>query len=82
MKTINITLIQNGEGVFAFTKDESNNLVYQEIGNHNNFYFSFDPNEGGNLNNDWEIVEMNGLDDEYKDMVETAIKQLKGNSND
>ena len=43
----------------------------------NDFYFSTDGNEGGNLSDDWNIVDMMGLDDEYKIMVEEAIKQLK-----
>jgi len=62
---------------FAFTRDETNNLVYQEVGKANDFYFSTDANSGGNLSDDWNIVDMMGLDDEYKIMVEVAIKQLK-----
>jgi len=63
-------------GTFAFTKDEDDTLLYQEIGDYNQFYFSTNRNEGGNLSDDWEVVDMMNLDHEYKLMVENAIKQL------
>ena len=72
-----ILIVKSDIGKFAFTRDETNNLVYQEVGKVNDFYFSTDENEGGNLSDDWNIVDMMGLDDEYKIMVEEAIKQLK-----
>ena len=50
-------------------------ILFEEIGT-TRIYFSTDKNEGGNLNDDWNIVDMMGLDDEYKTIVETAIKQL------
>ena len=77
IQTNKILIVKNNVGKFAFTRDETNNLVYQEVGKVNDFYFSTDKNEGGNLNDDWNIVDMMGLDDEYKIMVEEAIKQLK-----
>ena len=77
IQTNKILIVKSDAGKFAFTKDETNNLVYQEVGKVNDFYFSTDKNEGGNLNDDWNIVDMMGLDDEYKIMVEEAIKQLK-----
>ena len=52
-------------------------MVYQEVGEVNQFYFSTDRNEGGNLSDDWEIVDMMGLDEEYKLMVERAIEEFK-----
>jgi len=76
IETNKIVIIKSNLGRFAFTKDETNNLVYQEIGNVNQIYFSTDKNEGGNLSDDWNIVDMLGLDDDYKTIVETAIKQL------
>jgi hypothetical protein len=77
IQTNKILIVKSDVGKFAFTRDETNNLVYQEVGKVNDFYFSTDGNEGGNLNDDWNIVDMMGLDDEYKIMVEEAIKQLK-----
>jgi len=77
IQTNKILIVKSNVGKFAFTRDETNNLVYQEVGKVNDFYFSTDKNEGGNLNDDWNIVDMMGLDDEYKIMVEEAIKQLK-----
>jgi len=77
IQTNKILIVKSDVGKFAFTRDETNNLVYQEVGKVNDFYFSTDKNEGGNLNDDWNIVDMMGLDDEYKIMVEEAIKQLK-----
>jgi len=71
-----IVIVKSKVGRFAFTRDETNNLVYQEVGKVNDLYFSTDKNEGGNLNDDWNIVDMMGLDDEYKTIVEEAIKQL------
>ena len=76
MKTNKIVIIEDKLGKFAFTKDQNKNLVYQELGNVNQIYFSNNSNEGGNLNDDWNIVDMLGLDNEYKSIVETAIKQL------
>ena len=76
IETNKIVIIKSKVGKFAFTKDETNNLVYQEMGKVNDLYFSTDKNEGGNLSDDWNIVDMFGLDNEYKTMVETAIKQL------
>lgn len=76
MKTNKIIIIEDKLGKFAFTKDQNKNLVYQELGNVNQIYFSNNSNEGGNLNDDWNIVDMLGLDNEYKSIVETAIKQL------
>ena len=76
IQTNKILIVKSDIGKFAFTRDETNNLVYQEVGKVNDFYFSTDKNEGGNLNDDWNIVDMMGLDDEYKIMVEEAIKQL------
>jgi hypothetical protein len=77
IQTNKILIVKSDVGKFAFTRDETNNLVYQEVGKVNDFYFSTDENEGGNLSDDWNIVDMMGLDDEYKIMVEEAIKQLK-----
>lgn len=77
IQTNKILIVKSDIGKFAFTRDETNNLVYQEVGKVNDFYFSTDGNEGGNLSDDWNIVDMMGLDDEYKIMVEVAIKQLK-----
>jgi len=71
-----IVIVKSKVGKFAFTRDETNNLVYQEIGKFNDLYFSTDKNEGGNLSDDWNIVDMFTLDNEYKTMVETAIRQL------
>jgi hypothetical protein len=51
-------------------------LLCQTIGKHNQFYFSANENEGGNLNNDWDMVDMMGLDKDYIEIVEQAIKQL------
>ena len=77
IQTNKILIVKSDIGKFAFTRDETNNLVYQEVGKVNDFYFSTDGNEGGNLSDHWNIVDMMGLDDEYKIMVEEAIKQLK-----
>ena len=71
-----IVIVKSKVGKFAFTRDETNNLVYQEIGKFNDLYFSTDKNEGGNLSDDWNIVDMFGLDSEYKTIVEQAIKEL------
>ena len=76
IQTNKILIVKSDVGKFEFTRDETNNLVYQEVGKVNDFYFSTDGNEGGNLSDDWNIVDMMGLDDEYKIMVEVAIKQL------
>ena len=77
MLTTKIIIIESKLGKFAFTKDTDNNLVYQEFGKTNQIYFAFNPNEGGNLSNDWDMVNMLGLDNEYKSMVNEAIEQLK-----
>ena len=76
IETNKIVIVKSKVGRFAFTRDETNNLVYQEMGKVNDLYFSTDKNEGDNLSDDWNIVDMFGLDNEYKTMVETAIKQL------
>ena len=77
MKTSKIVIVENKLGKFAFTRDEKNNLISQEFGKENQIYFTTNPNEGGNLSDDWDMVDMFGLDDEYKNIVEEAIKQLK-----
>jgi hypothetical protein len=77
MKTSKIVIVESKLGKFAFTKDEKNNLISQEFGKVNQIYFTTNPNEGGNLSDDWDMVDMFGLDDEYKNIVEEAIKQLK-----
>mgnify|MGYP001254887905 FL=1 len=76
MKINKIVIIESEVGKFAFTKDEDDTLIYQEVGDYNQFYFSTDRNEGGNLSDDWEVVDMMNLDHEYKLMVENAIKEL------
>lgn len=76
MEVNKIVIIKSEVGKFAFTKDEDNTLIYQEVGDYNQFYFSTDRNEGGNLSDDWEVVDLMNLDHEYKLMVENAIKQL------
>ena len=43
----------------------------------NQFYFSTDRNEGGNLSDDWEDVDMMRLDQEYKLIVKKAIEELE-----
>jgi len=82
MKTSKIVIVENKLGKFAFTRDEKNNLISQEFGKENQIYFTTNPNEGGNLSDDWDMVDMFGLDDEYKNIVEEAIKQLKEANND
>ncbi len=77
MKTTKIIIIESKLGKFAFTKDEKNNLISQEFGEKNQIYFTTNLNEGGNLLDDWDMVDMLGLDNEYKNMVEKAIEQLK-----
>lgn len=76
MEVNKIVIIKSEVGKFAFTKDEDDTLIYQEVGDYNQFYFSTDRNEGGNLSDDWEVVDMMNLDHEYKLMVENAIKEL------
>ena len=76
IETNKIVIVKSNLGRFAFTRDKTNNLVYQKVGKVNDIYFSTDKNEGGNLSDDWNIVEMMGLDDEYKTIIEVAIKQL------
>tara|TARA_R110000823_G_scaffold302028_1_gene423151 strand:+ start:270 stop:506 length:237 start_codon:yes stop_codon:yes gene_type:complete len=77
MKINKIVIISSDQGNFAFTKDNSSvNLLYQVIGKHNQFYFSTNENEAGNLNNDWDIIDMMGLDKDYIKIVEEALKQL------
>ena len=81
MEVNKIVIIKSEVGKFAFTKDEDDTLIYQEVGDYNQFYFSTDRNEGGNLSDDWEVVDMMNLDHEYKSMVENAIKELQENYN-
>ena len=76
MKTSKIIIVESKLGKFAFTRDEKNNLISQEFGKTNQIYFTTDPNEGGNLSDDWDMVDMLGLDNQYKSMVEKAIEQL------
>ena len=76
MEVNKIVIVKSEVGKFAFTKDEDNTLIYQEVGDYNQFYFSTNRNEGGNLSDDWEVVDMTSLDHEYKLMVENAIKEL------
>ena len=76
MKTSKIIVVESKLGKFAFTRDEKNNLISQEFGKTNQIYFTTDPNEGGNLSDDWDMVDMFGLDNQYKSMVEKAIEQL------
>tara|TARA_R100001594_G_scaffold34008_1_gene62782 strand:+ start:2322 stop:2555 length:234 start_codon:yes stop_codon:yes gene_type:complete len=76
MKTSKIIVVESKLGKFAFTRDEKNNLISQEFGKTNQIYFTTDPNEGGNLSDDWDMVDMLGLDNQYKSMVEKAIEQL------
>ena len=76
MKTSKIVIVENKLGKFAFTRDEKNNLISQEFGKTNQIYFTTDPNEGGNLSDDWDMVDMFGLDSEYKSIVNEAIEQL------
>tara|TARA_R100001244_G_scaffold33589_1_gene31324 strand:- start:1068 stop:1250 length:183 start_codon:yes stop_codon:yes gene_type:complete len=59
MKTSKIIIVENKLGKFAFTRDEKNNLISQELDE-----------------NDWDMVDMFGLDNQYKGMVEKAIEQL------
>jgi len=74
MKVNKIVIINGDKGNFAFTKDDnSSNFFYQAIGENNQFYFSTDSNEGGNLNTDWDIVNIKHLDREY---IEIAKKSL------
>ena len=77
MEVNKIIIINSEVGKFAFTRDETNNLLYQEVVEFNQFYFSTDRNEGGNLSDDWEIVDMMSIDKEYKLMVERAIEEFK-----
>ena len=78
MKVNKIIIINSDQGNFAFTKAKNSvDLLYQEIGKDNQFYFSTDENEGGNLNNDWDMVDMMRLDKEYIEIIEQALKQLK-----
>lgn len=79
MEVNKIVIIKSEVGKFAFTKDEDDTLIYQEVGDYNQFYFSTDRNEGGNLSDNWEVVDMMNLDHEYKSMVENAIKELQEN---
>lgn len=76
METNKIVIIKSKVGKFAFTRDDTNNLIYQELGKFNDLYFSTDKNQGGNLSDDWNIVDFMGLDEPYKNMVEKAIKEL------
>lgn len=53
---------------YAFKKDKENNLYYQCVGSLDSPTLYHD---------EWEMVDMMGLEDKYKMMVEEAIKQLK-----
>jgi hypothetical protein len=75
-KLTKMIIIENELGKFAFTYDNKNDLVYQQFEKNNQIYFSSDPNEGGNLSDDWEIVDMPRLDKDYIPMVNQAIKKL------
>ena len=41
----------------AYTFDIEGNLRRQEVGDYNQFYYSSDPHSGGNLYDDWEVVD-------------------------
>ena len=72
-----IVVIESRLGKFAFTYDFKNsNLVYQELGKNNQIYFTSALDEGGNLSDDWEIVDMPRLDKDYIPMVNQALKKL------
>jgi hypothetical protein len=79
MMTANkIVIINSDLGNFAFTYDDKNNLVSQGLGKQNQLYFSDNPEEAGNLYEDWDEVDfLSNLDNGYKEMIELAIKQLK-----
>jgi len=73
-----IIIADDGDSKFAYTLDDKNNLVYQELGNQNQLYFSDNPNEDGNLyDNNWEHVDMMGLEEKYAKMVNQALDLLK-----
>ena len=78
MMTANkIVIINSDQGNFAFTYDDKNNLVSQSLGKQNQLYFSDNPEETGNLYEDWDEVDLlSNLDNGYKEMIELAIKQL------
>jgi|TARA_B110000977_G_C10615806_1_gene314133 hypothetical protein len=76
MVSTKLIIIESTLGKFAFTYDKKDNLIYQEFGKTNQIYFTTDPNEGGNLSDDWEMVDMPRLDKEYIPMVNQAIKNL------
>ena len=72
-----IVVIESRLGKFAFTYDVRNsNLVYQKLGMNNQIYFTSALDEGGNLSDDWEIVDMPRLDNSYVPMVNQALKKL------
>ena len=72
-----IIIVDDGDFKYAFTKDDRNHLVYQQLGKTNELYFSDNPNEGGNLYNDWDLVDMMGLEENYKTMVNQSLEMLK-----
>lgn len=72
-----IIIVDDGDLKYAFTKDDKNNLVYQQLGKTNELYFSDNPNEGGNLYNDWDHVDMMGLEENYKTIVNQSLEMLK-----
>lgn len=77
MTTYNkIIIADQGNSKFAFTLNDKNKLVYQELGNQNQLYFSDNPNEGGNLYNDWDHVDFMGLEENYAKMVNQALDML------
>ena len=78
-----IVVIESRLGKFAFTYDVRNsNLVYQKLGMNNQIYFTSALDEGGNLSDDWEIVDMPRLDKSYIPMVNQALKKLGRENNE
>jgi|TARA_B110000503_G_scaffold82609_1_gene126031 hypothetical protein len=75
MTTNKVIIINSKQGNFAFTKDDSNNLLCQSSLDYE-LYLSNNPNEQDNLSDQWDMVDMLGLDKEYIEIVEQAIKQL------
>tara|TARA_R110000772_G_scaffold253297_1_gene368912 strand:+ start:243 stop:473 length:231 start_codon:yes stop_codon:yes gene_type:complete len=75
MKVTKIVIINSDEGNFAFMKDDNSiDLLCHTMGKDNQFYFS--TNAGGNLSNEWDMVDMMSLDKDYIKIVEEALKQL------
>lgn len=78
MMTTKMIIIESTLGKFAFTYDyKKNDLVYQKLGENNQIYFSSKIDEGGNLYDDWDVVDMPKLDKDYIPMVNQAIKELR-----